>query len=71
MFKFKDLHKEICLTCQYFDTPRRVQVIGRDTFIDYDKDTGGCRLFNNMMRICNTKAGITSFCHYKRWVELP
>ena len=71
MFKFHELDKEICLTCQYYDTPRRVEVIGNKVFIDFDKTTGNCKLFNSIMRINTCKAGSTSFCHYKRWVELP
>ena len=29
MFKFHELNREICLTCHYYDIPRRVVVIGR------------------------------------------
>ena len=47
MFKFHELHREICLTCHYYDIPRRMVVGGRQVFIDYDATTGGCTLFNN------------------------
>ncbi len=71
MFKFIDLQKKCCLTCQYFRASRRVEVIGRQTFVDYDKIQGTCGIFNNVPRLISDPAGATSFCRYKRWIELP
>ena len=70
MFKFHDLQKEICLTCHYYNIPRRIEVIGGKVFIDYDATTGGCSLFNNFPKPCTSRP-MGSWCHYKRWVELP
>ena len=71
MFKFHELNREICLTCHYFDIPRRIEVIGRQVFIDYDATTGGCKLFNNFPRVCTCKPFTGHYCRYKRWLELP
>ena len=71
MFKFINLQKKCCLTCQYFKGARRVEVIGRQTFIDYDNPQGACGVFNNTPRLINDSANATSFCRYKRWIELP
>ena len=71
MFKFIDLQKRCCLTCQYFRGTRRVEVIGRQTFIDYDSTMGKCGIFNNVPKQVGDPANATSFCRYKRWVELP
>jgi hypothetical protein len=71
MFKFADLQKEICLTCQYYNIPRRIEVIGSKMFIDYDSSTGGCKLCNNFPKPCTSKPFSGHWCHYKRWVELP
>jgi len=71
MFKHHQLEQEICLTCQYFRIPRRVEVIGSKMFIDYNASMGNCQLFQNVPRVCTCKANSVSFCHYKRWVELP
>ena len=71
MFKFIELQKKCCLTCQYFKGTRRVEVIGRQTFIDYDNPQGACGVFNNTPRLINDPANATSFCRYKRWVDLP
>ena len=71
MFKFIDLQKKCCLTCQFFKGQRKVEVIGRDTFIDYVSTQGCCGVFNNTPRLINDPANATSFCRYKRCVELP
>lgn len=71
MFKFIDLQKRCCLTCQYFRGARRVEVIGRQTFIDYDSTMGKCGIFNNVPKQVGDPADMTSFCRYKRWIELP
>jgi len=71
MFKFIDLQKKCCLTCQYFKGTRRVEVIGRQTFIDYDNPKGACGIYNNFPKLINEPANATSFCRYKRWVDLP
>ena len=71
MFKFAELDKSICLTCQYFKGKRKVEVIGRKMFIDYEKDKGNCRLFNDFPVIITIKAGHCDWCQYKRWNHLP
>ena len=71
MFKFIDLQKKCCITCQYFRGKRRVEVIGRQTFIDYDNPQGTCGVFENAPKLVNQPANATSYCRYKRWVELP
>ena len=71
MFKFADLNREICLTCHYYKIPRRIEVIGKKVFIDYDKTMGGCGLFNDFPKVCTCRPFSGGFCHYKRWLELP
>ena len=71
MFKFHELDRSVCLTCQYFKGKRKVEVIGRKMFIDFDKNNGNCRIFNDFPVIVNTRAGHCSWCHYKRWSQLP
>ena len=71
MFKFVDLEKKCCITCQYFRGRRRVEVIGRQTFIDYDDPQGTCGVFENVPKLVNNPADAVSYCRYKRWVELP
>ncbi len=71
MFKFHDLQKECCLTCQFFKAKRKVEVIGQGTFIDHDGNGGCCKVYNNFKYPYNQPAKITSFCQYKRWIELP
>ena len=71
MFKFIDLQKKCCITCQFFRGQRRVEVFGRQTFIDYDKQQGNCGVFNNVPKLINEPANATSYCRYKRWVDLP
>ncbi len=71
MFKFAELNREICLTCHHYNIPRRVEVIGSKMFIDYDKTMGGCKLYNDFPKVCTSKPFTGSFCHYKRWVDLP
>ena len=71
MFKFADLDKRICLTCQYFTGRRNVEVIGDKMFIEYEKDKGTCRIFNNFPVIINESAGRVHWCKYKRWTQLP
>ena len=71
MFKFAELQKEICLTCQYYNIPRRIEVIGTKMFIDFDASTGGCSLQNNFPKPYTSKPFTGSWCHYKRWIELP
>lgn len=71
MFKFIELQKKCCLTCQYFKGTRRVEVIGRQTFIDYDNPKGACGIYNNFPKLISEPANATSFCRYKRWVDLP
>ena len=66
-----DLDAKICLTCQHFRIGRRVKSIGRNIFIEYDSTKGGCSLFNNFPKLCNELVTGVSFCHYRRWVELP
>ena len=70
-WRSQDFDKKICLTCQHFKCSRRVKSIGRNFFIEYDEVKGGCKLFNNMPTLWNEKVIGVSFCHYKRWVELP
>ena len=68
----QNLNQETCLTCQHFKLcPRRVKTIGSRLFIEFDKSTGGCGLFNNFPTVITKKPHAGSFCHYKRWVELP
>lgn len=67
----QELNKECCLTCQHFKVGRRLKSMGRNLFIEYDATTGSCKLFNNFPRIINCKPTIGSWCHYKRWVEIP
>ena len=71
MYKFSDLQKECCLTCQFFRGQRRVEVIGRQTFIDYDNPQGTCSIFENVPKLINVPAHAVSYCRYKRWVDLP
>jgi len=71
MFKFYDLNKEICLTCHYFDTERKVEVIGRLTLIDHNGKLGKCKMYNNFQMQWINKAKCLSFCRYKRWYDLP
>lgn len=71
MFKSFDLHKKCCLTCHYFRVRRSVEVIGTQTCINYDNTNGQCGIYNNFPQIVNTPANMTSYCRYKRWVELP
>ena len=71
MFKHHQLDQEICLTCQHFKIPRRLQVIGSKLFIDYDASMGSCKIFQNVPRLCTCKANTVHFCHYKRWNQLP
>ncbi len=71
MFKFADLDKRICLTCQYFTGRRNVEVIGSKMFIEYETDKGTCRIFNNFPVIINEPAGRVHWCKYKRWTQLP
>ena len=66
MFKFHELDRSVCLTCQYFKGKRKVEVIGRKMFIDFEKNTGNCRIFNDFPVIITTRAGHCSWCHYKR-----
>ena len=71
MFKFIDLQKKCCITCQYFRGKRKVEIIGRQTFIDYDSTMGNCGIFNNVPKQVGDPADTTSYCRYKRWIELP
>ncbi len=71
MFKFIDLQKKCCITCQFFRGQRRVEVIGRQTFNDYDKPQRNCCVFNNFPKLINEPANAVSYCRYKHWVELP
>ena len=71
MFKFHELDRSVCLTCQHFKGKRKVEVIGRKMFIDFEKNTGNCRIFNDFPVIISTHAGHCSWCHYKRWNQLP
>ena len=71
MFKFHELDRKVCLTCQYFNGTRKLEVIGRQLFIDYEKTTGTCRLYRDFPVIINAPGDRCSWCHYKRWVELP
>lgn len=66
----KDFNRETCLTCQHCKIGRRMKSIGRDYFIEYDSITGNCKLFNNYPTQINNKL-TTTWCHYRRWVELP
>jgi len=71
MFKFSDIQKRCCLTCQFFRMNRNVEVIAGKVFINYESTKGGCGLYNNFPKLINEPAGMVSFCKYKRWVELP
>ena len=71
MFKFHELERSVCLTCQHFKGKRKVEVIGRKLFIDHDKNAGNCRIFNDFPVIITTRAGHCDWCHYKRWNQLP
>lgn len=70
-FKFPDIQRRCCLTCQHFRGRRAVEVIGRQTFIDYDSTTGNCGVFNNVPKLITEPAGVVSYCRYKRWIDLP
>ena len=71
MFKSYDFQKRCCLTCHYFKIRRNVEVIGSQVCINYDSSNGNCGIYNNFPQVINTPAGMTSYCRYKRWVELP
>ncbi|MBQ4480901.1 MAG: hypothetical protein II943_09705 [Victivallales bacterium] len=71
MFKFHELDRKVCLTCQYFKGERRLEVIGSKLFIDFDKNTGACKLWHDFPVVVNAPGDRCSWCHYKRWVELP
>ncbi|MCQ2352045.1 MAG: hypothetical protein MJ033_01025 [Victivallaceae bacterium] len=66
-----DFHRETCLTCQYFNCPRRVKMIGRTLTIEYDDPYGRCSLKPIFRMGANYPARRSSDCHYQRWVELP
>ncbi|MBQ9771606.1 MAG: hypothetical protein IJW23_07255 [Lentisphaeria bacterium] len=71
MFKFIDLQRKCCITCQHFRGKRKVEVIGRQVFIDYESNTGACGVYNNFPKIINEPANMASYCRYKRWTQLP
>ena len=71
LFLFHDLDKRICLTCQYYLIERNIKVVGRQVFIEHSGKTGNCSIFNNFPRALACPANSTSYCHYKRWNELP
>ena len=71
-FLFHDLDRKICLTCQYFcNCEREVKMVGNKMFIAYEKDLGACSIRNNFPVVLNVPANASTFCRYKRWVELP
>lgn len=71
MFHYSDLKKRICLTCQYFNTERQVQMIGRSLVIAHSGKGGTCRLFQNFPHPFNASAQNNNSCRYSRWVDLP
>ena len=71
MFKFPDIQRKCCITCQYFKGRRSVEMIGRQFLIDYESTMGICGIFNNVPKQINEPANVVSYCRYKRWLELP
>ncbi|MCQ2351925.1 MAG: hypothetical protein MJ033_00415 [Victivallaceae bacterium] len=67
----QNIEKECCLTCQHFKVGRRLKVMGRNLFIEYDSVLGACKLFNNFPKGIECRPMTGSFCRYKKWVELP
>ena len=67
----QDHDRKICLTCQHFRIGRRLRSIGRNLFVEYDAQLGGCGLFNDFPKPWNARVADVSFCRYRRWVQLP
>ena len=71
-FLTNELDKPRCLTCHYCtQCNRKVVVCGRSLFIEYDRTTCGCGLFNDFPGPVDRKPFTGHFCRYKRWLELP
>lgn len=74
---YPDVDRECCLTCHYFDSPRRIVVMGGKVFIEHEETSGTCRLSHDhrgapVSRNWGFRPSPNSFgCHYKRWIELP
>lgn len=77
-YRYPDVNRECCLTCHYFDSPRRIVVIaGKKILIEHDEILGTCRLGrDDKGRPFPRSWGFRPIpnsvgCHYKRWLELP
>ncbi|MGI5923192.1 MAG: hypothetical protein GX945_06175 [Lentisphaerae bacterium] len=76
-YRYPDVHKEICLTCHYFDSPRRIVIMGGKVFIEHDEIQGICKLRrDDKGRPFPCSWGFqprtkVMGCRYKRWLELP
>ena len=69
-----DINRKCCLTCQYYDRDRTINVIVNRYCIEYDNAYGihgTCSMRNGQVMPHDHPAVNAAHCVYRRWIELP